>query len=156
MWDEITYPYPSFNGAAVEVWEWISNFITLYWTCDYLSMLGLWSPYILFLASLFSCPIPPTPLGKTVTTSSWRRKYVMLPKTKWTPNLTYLAWAVRLSWEMLITVWRGFVPITSICYRYLSRYNACDLGEWFIFPGRIYLWAGLIKSQATNSPLVFK
>ena len=27
MWDEITYPFPNFNSAAVEVWEWISNFI---------------------------------------------------------------------------------------------------------------------------------
>ena len=26
-WDEITYPFPNFNGATVEVWEWISNFI---------------------------------------------------------------------------------------------------------------------------------
>ena len=27
VWDEITYPLPNFNGATVEVWEWISNFI---------------------------------------------------------------------------------------------------------------------------------
>ena len=27
MWDEITYPFPNFNGATVEVWEWISIFI---------------------------------------------------------------------------------------------------------------------------------
>ena len=26
MWDEITYPFPNFNGATVEVWEWVSNF----------------------------------------------------------------------------------------------------------------------------------
>ena len=26
MWDEITYPFPNFNGCTVEVWEWISNF----------------------------------------------------------------------------------------------------------------------------------
>ena len=26
-WDEITYSFPNFNGVAVEVWEWISNFI---------------------------------------------------------------------------------------------------------------------------------
>ena len=26
MWDEITYPFLNFNGAAVEVKEWISNF----------------------------------------------------------------------------------------------------------------------------------
>ena len=25
-WDEITNPFPNFNGAVVEVWEWISNF----------------------------------------------------------------------------------------------------------------------------------
>ena len=27
-WDEITYPFPNFNGATVEVWEWVSNFIS--------------------------------------------------------------------------------------------------------------------------------
>ena len=27
VWDEITYPFPNFNGTTVEVWEWISNFI---------------------------------------------------------------------------------------------------------------------------------
>ena len=26
-WDEITYPFLNFNGYAVAVWEWISNFI---------------------------------------------------------------------------------------------------------------------------------
>ena len=25
--DEITYPFPSFNGTTVEVWEWLSSFI---------------------------------------------------------------------------------------------------------------------------------
>ena len=24
----MTHPFPNFNGAAVEVWEWISNFIS--------------------------------------------------------------------------------------------------------------------------------
>ena len=45
MWDEITYLSPYFNGATVEVWEWISNFIQhanfTQHACDYLSMLGL-------------------------------------------------------------------------------------------------------------------
>ena len=27
MWDEITYPSPNVNGATVEVWERIINFI---------------------------------------------------------------------------------------------------------------------------------
>ena len=27
LWNEITYPFPHFNGWTVEVWAWISNFI---------------------------------------------------------------------------------------------------------------------------------
>ena len=27
MWDAIIYPLPNFNGATIEVWQWISNFI---------------------------------------------------------------------------------------------------------------------------------
>ena len=30
MWDEITYPFPNFNGATVEVWERKSNLIPHY------------------------------------------------------------------------------------------------------------------------------
>ena len=41
MWDEITFPFPNFNGANVEVWGWIRNFITHFiMGCNYLSMLG--------------------------------------------------------------------------------------------------------------------
>ena len=45
VWDEITYPFPSFNGAVDEfsypfpdfigeVWEWISNCIPIYNGCN--------------------------------------------------------------------------------------------------------------------------
>ena len=27
VWNEVTYPFPNFKGATVEVWEWISNII---------------------------------------------------------------------------------------------------------------------------------
>ena len=27
MWNEITYPFPNFNGATIELWEWVNNFI---------------------------------------------------------------------------------------------------------------------------------
>ena len=30
VWDEITYPFPNFNGAVVEVWEWTSYFIAYF------------------------------------------------------------------------------------------------------------------------------
>ena len=26
-WNEIIYPFPNFNGTAIEVWEWINDFI---------------------------------------------------------------------------------------------------------------------------------
>ena len=29
MWDEITHPFPNFNGVTVEVWQWISNSILI-------------------------------------------------------------------------------------------------------------------------------
>ena len=28
VYDEIIYPFPKFNGAAIELWEWISYFIS--------------------------------------------------------------------------------------------------------------------------------
>ena len=27
VWDDIAYQFSNFNGATVDVWEWISNFI---------------------------------------------------------------------------------------------------------------------------------
>ena len=27
VWDEIIYPFPNFNGATIEVWEWMNNLI---------------------------------------------------------------------------------------------------------------------------------
>ena len=40
--EEITYPFPNFNGCTVEVWEMKSNFIPHITNgCDYLYMLEL-------------------------------------------------------------------------------------------------------------------
>ena len=39
MWDEITYTLANFTGASLEMNKWFHP--TLYWTCDYLSMLEL-------------------------------------------------------------------------------------------------------------------
>ena len=43
VWDEITYPFPNFNGGVVEVWERkvISSCTLLGMAYDYLPMLGL-------------------------------------------------------------------------------------------------------------------
>ena len=27
VWDEITYPFPNFNGCTVKVWDWLNNCI---------------------------------------------------------------------------------------------------------------------------------
>ena len=53
VWDEITYTFPNFNFAIVEIWKWISNFIQQ--SCracdDYSSMLGLCPALYIFLCS---------------------------------------------------------------------------------------------------------
>ena len=42
VWDELTYPFLSFNGCTVEVYEWLSNFIQhSMMDVIYLSMLWL-------------------------------------------------------------------------------------------------------------------
>ena len=41
VWDEINHQFPNFNGATIEVWDWISNFISHYWMYEYLSILRL-------------------------------------------------------------------------------------------------------------------
>ena len=62
MWGEIPYPFPNFNGATVEVWEWIRHFFP-HQACDCLSMLVLMlnhvskrapdcTRYMIFYASL--------------------------------------------------------------------------------------------------------
>ena len=40
VWGEIIYPFPNFNSATVDVWEWISNFLPPFFslTCNYLFM----------------------------------------------------------------------------------------------------------------------
>ena len=42
VWDEITYQFPIFNGAAVEVWNgYVISPYALYCACDYISKLSL-------------------------------------------------------------------------------------------------------------------
>ena len=44
LWDGITYPFPNFNGATIEVWEWLSNFVphfTWHFIAYPISMVGL-------------------------------------------------------------------------------------------------------------------
>ena len=35
VWDKITYPFSNSNGAAVEIWEELDNFIPPFAVCDY-------------------------------------------------------------------------------------------------------------------------
>ena len=103
MWDEITYPFPNFNSATVEVGEWISNFIPHSWACDYLSMLKLklihvskrgprrwllmqqiWCNQLLLVGMSTKKPTPPHPpppvdtlRNKYIKMSFWRNHFKM-------------------------------------------------------------------------------
>ena len=46
VWDEITYPFPNFSGATVEVWEWISNFIP-HFIMDVITY-PCWYPWLMY------------------------------------------------------------------------------------------------------------
>ena len=47
VWDNITHPLPNFNSCTMDVWEWISNFITLCKGCNDSSM--MWWNWITFV-----------------------------------------------------------------------------------------------------------
>ena len=65
VWEEITYPFPNFNGYTVEVWEWISNFIlnsaghVITYPYDNISYAQPWQPlstiYLMVRCALFCC-----------------------------------------------------------------------------------------------------
>ena len=44
VWDEITYPFPNFNGCTVEVWEWVSNFMSHFIMDAITYRFHLWEP----------------------------------------------------------------------------------------------------------------
>ena len=70
--DEITYPFPNFNGCTVVVWEWISDFIPHF--IMYLITYSCWwhkeLQLLLFLFLQLGTPIfqhdGPTPGGSTI------------------------------------------------------------------------------------------
>ena len=59
VWNEITYPFPNFNGCTSEVWEWIRN-STSYFKMDVITYpnFGItleWSSHNLAIDTLASC-----------------------------------------------------------------------------------------------------
>ena len=56
IWDEITYPFPNFNGCTVEVWEWMNNF-TLHFTGHVITFpcRGPWAYFIDLRVSSCGC-----------------------------------------------------------------------------------------------------
>ena len=61
--DEITYPFPNFNGCTIEVWEWLSNFTSLYNGCNYLSKLRLKLNHISRVPGQYITRCPYLPCG---------------------------------------------------------------------------------------------
>ena len=59
VWNEITYPFPNFNGCTSEVWEWIRN-STSYFKMDVITYPNFritleWSSHNLAIDTLASC-----------------------------------------------------------------------------------------------------
>ena len=79
VWDEITYPFPNFNGVTVEVWEWISNFIPHFIWLLLLSHAGLNLNHVSKRDPWFSM-IPQTMSALPI--SRWQYMSPLLPCTR--------------------------------------------------------------------------
>ena len=86
VWDEATYPFPNFNGAIVDVCEWISNFI----------------PYFTLHVIIYTCWVLELNHVKHTHSHPW---------TKWPPfRRRYFQMHFR-EWKcILIQIWQKFVP----------------------------------------------
>ena len=94
VWDEIISPFPNFNGAAVEVWKWISNSIPHFTGHDYLSLLwlklihvhkrGPWGPFLFW--------------GRLPCVCEWNAQGWV------TPPDDHLIWCISNCWFFLGTI----------------------------------------------------
>ena len=65
MWDEITYPFPNFNGATVKVWEWITNLI-FHFMMGVISNSDLLSMLVFKLQSSQKTFLATSPVGQVI------------------------------------------------------------------------------------------
>ena len=95
VWNKITYPFPKFNDTAVEVWEWMNNFIPHsmmdvitypYWDCLVLRALRYCYQWTLHQVGT---PLPITHLGLKKLPLFWRRhfKFIFLCESRYILNI---------------------------------------------------------------------
>ena len=84
LYDEIAYPSPNFNGANVEVWDWINP--TLYWACNYYSMLR---SKLIHVVKKGPRRLPYCHWWRRWSLSIWRHPTLSLTIT-WSPGLHHL------------------------------------------------------------------
>ena len=88
VWDEISYPFPNFNGTTMEVWEWIINFIS-HFTMDVITYPcwefklvyhGEREPWDFKIGSLE--PNPPNPVFRNCLFPWWLIVIILNPATR--------------------------------------------------------------------------
>ena len=126
VWDEITYPFPNFNGCTVEVWEQISNFYP-YFMVDvithpclklvHINKRGPNAPYTSHSLTNYVCLF-----------WKFRRKLTVSLR-----NSTLLCWAVMWLWisrslKIFPVIWWQFVELRAWCSKlsYPSKPTATD------------------------------
>ena len=100
--DEITYPFPNFNGCTVEVWEWKTNFIP-HFIMDLITY-PCWDWHVgkrgpRFLHGQCITPVPmkwtwktlvkSTGLGSDVPGISWTNAYLLLNGPEWANSVKF-------------------------------------------------------------------
>ena len=127
VWDELSYPFPNFDGATVEIWDWINNFIPRYSILgsrlNHVNKRGPWCAYLLSGAEYIytQCRFSHIDLTKHIwmpfwididlnmsgCCSSWRCK----PRLNWNSakmkvqgSLHYIPWVYSTSFHDVISV----------------------------------------------------
>ena len=154
VWDEVIYPFPHIKGAAVEVWEWISNFIPHFVTgCNYVSMLGLklvyvskrgsWWPRDLHMMRKVQCDvvISRSVLSKLLTTNT---TYLVHEGPMWSVFCEFKLWFMFC-----------FNPCSAVCniISYLTRYNVTGL---YLHNVRLFRNISLPSPYTWSSPHLFR
>ena len=107
MLEVIIYPFPKFNGATVEVWEWISNFTYTLTGMRLLIMLGLKLNHVSKMGPWWSLS-----LWVCHTSQKWFCFYAIM-KHKMTTSLSFSRFRHFLFWENIGVITNTLPTSTS-------------------------------------------
>ena len=98
VWVEITYPFPNFSGATVEVWEWVSNFIPHFTghviICAGTKVNSLWPSDAIWRQGSRSTLVQVLVCCLTASSHYMNQCWLVITKAKWCSYESNFAWDI--------------------------------------------------------------